>query len=131
MDMFQLPITALYSGILAIFFLGLAINVIRLRYKFKVGIGDGGHQELAQGIRVHANFSEYIPFVLLLLALFEVNGGEETWCHVIGAVLVLGRISHAIGLTKTVGVSIYRQFGMLSLFISLLVLAILNIVNFF
>jgi uncharacterized protein len=126
-----LPITALYSGLLAILLFMLSVNIIRLRYKYRVGIGDGGEQELSKAVRIHGNFVEYIPLALVLMAVFELNQGASVWLHSSGALLVLGRISHAIGLTKTIGPSIYRQFGMVSLFLVLLALASANIVGYF
>lgn len=47
--------------------------------------------------------------------------------HALGATLVVGRVLHAIGLTKTIGISIQRQVGMLSTFLVIVVLAIENI----
>ena len=123
----NLSITGLYAGLLVILFIGLSMNIIRLRYQFKTGIGDGGHEVLAKAIRVHGNFAEYIPLALLLLGIYEVNGASPMWLHVLGATLFIGRILHAVGLSKTTGVSKQRQIGMTSLFIVLLILAIENI----
>ncbi len=123
----QLSITGFYTGIITILFIGLAINIIRLRYKFKVGIGDGEQPILAKAIRVHANFAEYVPITLFLLACYELNGGDALWLHILGACIFVGRIFHVIGLTKTTGVSIQRQFGMISIFLVMMILAIENI----
>jgi len=121
------PITGLYAGLLTLLFIGLSMNIIRLRYQYKIGIGDGGNKVLAKAIRVHGNFAEYIPLALLLLGVYEANGASPQWLHVLGATLFIGRILHAVGLSKTVGVSKQRQIGMVSLFIVLLILAIENI----
>ena len=123
----SLSITGLYAALLSVLFVGLAFNIIRLRYQFKTGIGDGGNEVLAKAIRVHGNFAEYIPMALLLLGIYEINGASPMWLHVLGATLFLGRILHAIGLSKTTGVSKQRQIGMISLFIVLLILAVENI----
>jgi uncharacterized membrane protein YecN with MAPEG domain len=123
----SLSITGLYASLLALLFIGLAINIIRLRFQFKTGIGDGGHEALAKAIRVHGNFSEYIPMALLMLGIYEVNGANPIWLHALGAVLFIGRVLHAVGLSKTTGVSKQRQIGMLSLFIVIIILAVENI----
>nr|WP_274620663.1 MAPEG family protein [Colwellia maritima] len=44
--------------------------------------------------------------------------------------MFIGRVLHAIGLTQSVGTSKPRVFGILSMFIVLLVLAIANIYTF-
>lgn len=123
----SLSITGLYASLLTVLFIGLAFNIIRLRYQYKTGIGDGGHSALAKAIRIHGNFAEYIPLALLMLGIYEANGANPIILHALGAILFIGRILHAIGLTKTTGVSKQRQIGMLSLFMVLLVLAIENI----
>jgi uncharacterized membrane protein YecN with MAPEG domain len=123
----SLSITGLYTSLLALLFVGLAINIIRLRLHFKAGIGDGGHQPLAKAIRVHGNFAEYIPMVLIMLGIYEVNGASPIVLHALGAILFIGRILHAVGLSKTTGVSKQRQLGMLSLFLVMLILAVENI----
>ena len=125
--MMTLSLTGFYASLLGILYIGLAINIIRLRIKFQVGIGDGDNRVLAQAIRVHGNFAEYTPIALILLASYELNGASIMMLHALGATLVVGRVLHAIGLTKTIGISIQRQVGMLSTFLVILVLAIENI----
>jgi len=122
-----LSITALYASLLAILLVGLSFNVIRLRLKLKVGIGDGEQKPLAAAIRIHGNFIEYMPLALILLACYELNGANSLWLHILGATLFVGRILHAIGLSKSIGISMQRQVGMLSTFLVLLILAIENI----
>jgi hypothetical protein len=124
------PITGLYAAILAILLILLTLNVIRLRYKHRVGIGDGGAQPLQVGIRIHGNFTEYMPMCLLLMALVELNGGNSMLLHGSGIFLVLGRLAHAVGLTQSIGPSIYRQFGILSMFAIMLLLSGHLLINF-
>ncbi len=125
--MLALSLTGFYASLLGLLYIGLAINIILLRKKFKVGINDGGNKELAKAIRVHGNFAEYVPIALILLASYELNGASAMMLHVLGAALVVGRVLHVIGLTKTIGLSVQRQVGMLSTFFVILILAIENI----
>lgn len=127
----SVEITGLYTAMLAILFVGLSINVIRFRFSEKVGIGDGGSKSLAQAIRVHGNFSEYIPIALLLMAIYEINNGHSLLLHAMGLSLFAGRLFHAIGLMKTQGTSLPRVIGTLLTFSSILCLSVLNIVHFF
>ena len=122
-----LSITGFYASLLGILYIGLAINIIRLRKKFKVGINDGGNKDLAKAIRVHGNFSEYVPVALILFACYELNHASVIMLHALGAALVVGRALHVIGLSKTIGVSMQRQVGMLSTFFVILILAFENI----
>lgn len=124
-------ITGLYAGVLALIYMLLAINVMINRYKFKVGIGDGEQRPLAKAIRIHGNFAEYIPFILILMAMYELNGGNSVVLHSCGVAVAVGRILHAVGISKSIGVTLYRQIGMLTVFIALVMLAVINIMNFF
>jgi hypothetical protein len=123
----SLSITGLYVSLLALLYLVLSFNVIRLRYKHQVGLGDGEQKVLAKAIRIHGNFSEYIPIAILLLACYEINGAQAMYLHILGSILFIGRISHSLGLSKSIGATIERQFGMVSTFLVLLVLAVENI----
>ncbi|QBY03079.1 glutathione S-transferase [Thalassotalea sp. HSM 43] len=129
----SLAITGFYTGILAILYIALSFKVIGQRRNKRVGIGDGGgeHPELAKAIRVHANFIEYVPIALLLLAIYELGGGNVMFVHAFGGLLVTARFFHAIGLGKSIGTSWQRFVGTLSTFITILVLSILNIIAIF
>ena len=123
----NLTITALYASLLALVFLTLSFNIIRLRFKLKVGVGDGGERTLTKAIRVHGNFSEYVPFALILLASYELGGADNLWLHILGSSLLLARILHAIGLSKSIGTTMPRLVGMILTFFVMLILAIENI----
>jgi uncharacterized membrane protein YecN with MAPEG domain len=129
--MMTLSLTGFYASLLGILYIGLAINIIRLRRRFKVGIGDGDNKCLATAIRVHGNFAEYVPVALILLACCELNGGSIMMLHALGAALVIGRTLHIIGLNKTIKLSHQRVTGMLLTFLVILILAIENIRLFF
>lgn len=96
----QLPITALYAGLLALFALYLSFQAGTYRGKAGVSIlyGDPINLELAQRVRRHQNFLEYVPTILLLMALVEINGGSNMFLYVVGALLIAARVAHAVGL---------------------------------
>jgi len=106
-----LQITALYAGILALILLGLSANVSRLRRQAQIGIGHGDNPALERAVRVHGNFTEYVPLGLLLVALCELNGAPVWSLHALGAALLVGRILHAVGLGGSAGVTLQRLFG--------------------
>ena len=96
----SLPITALYAGILMIFALALSFRAGGFRGTSGISVlfGDPVNMELAQRVRVHQNFLEYVPMAIILMGVIELNGGNTTFLHVFGVVLIVSRIAHAIGL---------------------------------
>lgn len=96
-----MPITALYAGLLAPLFILLSIRVIQKRRGARVGLGDGGDGELLRRMRVHANFAEYVPLALLLMALAESLKTDARMLHGLGIALVVGRIVHAYGVSQS------------------------------
>lgn len=126
-----LQIVPFYTGILALMYLGLTARVINLRRLLRVGIGDGGHHQLKSAIRVHANFSEFIPLAIILLGFCEVNQVGATLLHAGGSMLVVGRLLHALGLSQNPGTSFGRFFGSLLTYLVILSSAIKMMLNFF
>lgn len=123
--MLQLPITSLTAAILAVVYVGLAVFIIRLRFRLRVGLGDGDQPELQRAIRMHGNFAEYVPFMLLLLLLCEAQQIAAPWLYLLAGLTVFGRLSHALGLWLRSGTSVPRFLGMSSTFAVLLVAAYL------
>ena len=119
-----LPIVSLYAGINGLIALALAVRVVRQRSKTGTSLGSGGHAALEQAIRVHGNFIEYVPLVLILLALLEIDGTPALRLHVLGAALTLGRILHAWGLSSKPGLSFGRSAGIALTWATLLAAAI-------
>lgn len=105
-------ITALYAALLAGFIVLLAARVAKFRHANKIGIGEGDNRVLARMVRVHGNAVENAPIGLLLLLLCELVGTTPTLLHLFGAALVVGRIAHALGLSRTAGASLGRITGM-------------------
>ena len=95
----MLPVTALYAGILGLYFIWLATRVIKARRVHRVALGTE-HRLVQRAARAHGNFAEYVPFALLMLALCEINGLPDWALHVLGVVLVAARVIHATGIAK-------------------------------
>jgi hypothetical protein len=109
-----LRITALWAAPIALLIVALALRVVALRWTRRVGIGDGGDKQLARAIRAHANAIETMPIALLLMAGYELDGGDPVALHAIGATLLVGRLGHAWGLSRHGGTSVGRFMGTLS-----------------
>lgn len=106
-------ITMFHAGILGLVFLALAFRVVRLRRSLSVGLGSGGHEELNRAMRAHANFAEYVPLSLLLLALVEAGTAAPVWAvHLLGLVLLFARLIHGfLGVNRQSGYSAGRFWG--------------------
>jgi uncharacterized membrane protein YecN with MAPEG domain len=87
-------VTPLYAGLLALWFLLLTLRVVQERHRTRISLGDGGDATLHRCIRGHANFAEYVPLALLLLAILELSRFSIYVIHALGAVLLVSRLLH-------------------------------------
>ncbi len=96
----QLPITLFYVSFFAIFALVLSFGAGSMRGKSGISIlhGDPANMELAEKVRRHQNFLEYVPMFLLVFAFLEANGASSLFLYIVGDLMIFFRIAHAIGL---------------------------------
>jgi hypothetical protein len=113
-------ITGLYAALCGLLLVIFSFMIIRKRFAFQTGIGDGGHEELQRVIRIHGNFTEFVPLALILIMLSEMTGTSAHLIHGMGLTLVIARILHAFGLNKSAGSSLPRMFGMIGTFLVIL-----------
>lgn len=118
-------ISGIYAALGALLVIVLAFRVIRLRISSRTGIGDGGNHDLIKRIRAHANAVEYLPLGLILLFLVEWNQTQPLLVHGFGIALILGRILHALGLSRSSGTSPSRLIGMSLTLLTILAMAVL------
>ena len=118
-------VTMLYAGLCAGVLFALSVRVIRMRRQLNVSVGDAGDEEMARCIRAQANFAEYAPIALLLILLLELAGTPAALLHLLGAVLLGGRLLHAWSLTARSGRA--RVAGMIMTFAVLLSAGVLNV----
>lgn len=104
-------VTGLYAAFAVLLVLLLAARVSLARRRTGVGIGAGGDAELGRRIRAHGNAVESLPLALLLLLLLDLGQTPTLWLHVFGVVLLVGRVLHAFGLSRTAGLSFGRFVG--------------------
>jgi uncharacterized protein len=123
----MLPVTTLTASVLGLFYVWLAIQVIRLRRNHKVSTGEGGHHDLTHAIRAHGNCAEYLPISLILLGLAELNQGETWVLAGFAGLIVAGRAFHALAyLGKTAHLP-RRILGMKLTFIAINGLALYDL----
>lgn len=93
-------VSVLYISILTLLIVRLSWNVVVLRRKKRVALGDGNDRDLQRAIAAMENATEYIPVTMLLLATVEINGAPLWLVHVLGIAFVIGRFMHAYGVVN-------------------------------
>ncbi len=104
-------ITAFYAGLNGLVLIWLASNVIRHRISGIV-LGDNGDPTVIKAIRGHANATETMPIMLIMLALSELIGAPGVAIHLAGGLFTLGRIMHGLHFTGLAPMT-FRSVGML------------------
>ena len=112
----MLIITPFYAAIFGLMLVYLSLCVIKQRRSAKVSLGDGDDPALRKAIAVHNNFSQYVPFALLLITFVELNHASTYLVHGLCTSLLIGRIAHAYGLAQANQIMKLRQLGMLLTF---------------
>lgn len=126
-----LIISPVYAAILALIYVYLSFAVIKQRRANKVSLGDGDVPSLRKAIAVHSNFSQYVPFALLLIAFVALNHAPAYLLHGLGASLLIARLAHAYGLAQPHQVMALRRIGMILNFSVIIIAALLLIVHIF
>ena len=91
-------VTPIYAGILAILFFVLSLRVSSLRHGV-ASLGDGGDARLQRRVRGHGNFAEYVPLILVMMAMLELSRFSTYLLHGLGIALVAARLLHAYALS--------------------------------
>jgi len=91
-------ITASYLAVLALLYVALSLQVIRLRLMNRAAFGDSGNVALRSAIRAHAHFAEYVPITTLMIAFLEAAGASTLRVHLLMGALVVARMLHPIGM---------------------------------
>ncbi|MFL5297070.1 MAG: MAPEG family protein [Phenylobacterium sp.] len=102
---------ALWVGLHLLLMLVLSVRVVRQRRLHGVQLGDAEIPELAQAIRAFGNATEYVPGGLIALAVLAVVGAQPMLVHAAGLVLFAGRVTHAVGLSRSGAASLPRAVG--------------------
>lgn len=98
MSIAVLPVTLTAAGAAAFINIWLAIRAGASRSAIGGGLGDGGNATVLARSRSHANFAEYTPFVLILIAAIELAEGSSLWLAIVSGVYLLARLAHPFGM---------------------------------
>ncbi len=92
------PITLCYAGALGLLMAALSLRVPLRRLQLQAPWGDAEDLTLATRVRAFGNFIEYVPAILVLMALLELQQAPTLLLHLSGAALLLARLIHAASL---------------------------------
>ena len=97
----------------------LAMNVVRYRR-----MGEAADPARLEGaIRAHGNNTEYVPVILLGMAMLAAMGVSANSIHILGGGLLVCRVLHADGMQRD-GVPVSRIIGNVGTWIVMLAVVI-------
>lgn len=111
LSMSSVQAAALQVGLLILLMLGLKLYVGNRRARFKVPSGDVTHAEFGRATRVQLNAVEDVPVLMIGIAALATLGMSAWYIHLIGFVLLVARVAHAVGLAGSGGFSVGRLVG--------------------
>jgi hypothetical protein len=104
-------VSALTAGVLIVLQMFLLLTVVLARRSNRQSLGDGGNANMLRAIRRHGNLAENAAIFIVCAALLEMLGGSRMTVEILCAAFVVGRLSHAIGLSFGRTVNIFRFVG--------------------
>jgi len=121
------PVTTFYGSLLGLFLIFLSARVSKNRRRAKVSLGLGDNINLERACRAQGNFIEYVPIALILLFLLELEITQMWLLHLLGAMLLVGRVLHAWGISQNASVHGGRFWGTALTWGMILLTSLLNL----
>lgn len=122
-----LPTTLALAAAAAFINFWLMVRIGQIRHKANIYYGDGGSELLARRMRAQANFIENTPIALILIAVVELSSKGSWWLSILGAVFMLGRVTHGLGMDGG-RFKLGRTFGALTAIVTQLGLGVYALV---
>jgi uncharacterized membrane protein YecN with MAPEG domain len=104
-------VSALAAGALIVGQVGLALAVVGARRRAGQSLGEGGDPALLRAIRRHGNYAENAAIFVVCLALLEMLGAARWFVAALAALFIVGRVLHAIGLSRPATSNRWRVAG--------------------
>lgn len=101
---------AMNIGLLIVLMLGLKLYVAGRRGKLKLPSGET-NPEFDRAMRVQMNAVEDVPALMVGIGALAMLSMPTWYIHMVGLVLLLSRVLHAVGLASSSGFSIGRAAG--------------------
>jgi hypothetical protein len=124
--MMLLPTTLSLAAAAAVINFWLAIRCGQVRASAKISIGTGGNDLLERRMRAQLNFVENTPWVLMLIAGIELAGKGGAWLAPVGAIYMVGRVAHGLGMDGT-ALEKGRSIGTMTTMLSQIGLAVVAV----
>lgn len=112
---------ALWCSFLMLLLFVLSGTAAGRRRSHRIAIGTDGNTELTVAVRAFGNAAEYIPAGMAALVLLALLNAPLPLIHTVGALLLAGRIIHAMGMLYMPGLSLTRAIGMSLTWLSMLI----------
>ena len=122
----DLPITALYAGLLTLMSVFVANRVLWARLRG----GKVPEWKEPTNLRIQANFSENVPLALVMLLALEVGGLPDAWIHSFGGGLFVARVLHAWGMSRDPGATYGRLIGAQGTFLLMSIMGMTGVMFF-
>ncbi len=129
--MSSLQAASLYIGLITLLMMALKLYVGGQRGKLKVPAGDVSKPDFARAGRVQMNAVEDVPVLVLGLLTAALLGIPALYIHIIGLVLLISRVLHAMGLASKDGRTFGRVAGTIGTMIVFVTLGLMLIVHAF
>lgn len=105
-------VTLVWGGALAVLMTLLGLNVSRVRMQHNLFVDPAAlPKKLHATVRAHANFTEWVPMLVVMMLLVELGGGGKTPLWISGGVLFVSRLIHATGLLTKLRVAALGAAG--------------------
>ncbi|MBX3495373.1 MAG: MAPEG family protein [Parvibaculum sp.] len=117
----SLAIVGVYAGLNILINLFLAYQVSANRVRTNVMSGTGDDEKLYNANRAHITNVEYTPIGLIGLVVLHMLSASIYVLHIVGLALTIGRVLHAIGLSRSSTSTPPRLIGTLLTWIGQLV----------
>ena len=104
-------VSAITAGVLIVAQMALLIATVLVRRRVRQSLGEAGDPALTRAVRRHGNFAENAAIFVAGLALLEMLGAQRLFVVLLAALFVIGRVLHAIGLSRPNTVNPWRVGG--------------------
>ena len=104
-------VSALTAGVLIVLQMVLLLSVVVARQSRRQSLGDGGDRDLQRAVRRHGNLAENAGIFIAGFTLLELLGVGRFRLELLCGAFILGRISHAVGLSLERTANPFRAAG--------------------
>ena len=124
--------STLVTSVISLWLLVLSARVIALRgvtfLKF-LSFNNYGDEALTRAIRAQGNLIEYAPIFLILIIIAEYNGAHPHMLYMSSSLFIIARLMHGVAFGFMKYSPFLRIGGTLLTFLSIMIVAVSNIID--